>query len=167
MRFSASSCKLKENIVHTDIEELRKAVEFALKEQCWLFNSIVWEEWHEVVVSGRDVINRGNESDFKISYGKLKRGVHPQTGEILTIHNNQVVIPFPKAKKRGKSDDKYFGDRNDEYEYSYIPVTAQNTAALKLLIERLAMLRNDVMNLLSQNNIENSLEKIDGKFLLT
>jgi hypothetical protein len=167
MRFKASSDHLHGTFENTDIEELRKEVNDYLQQSCAFLNDIEWEEYYEVVVHGDTKKDRGISSDFEISYGKLKRGISPINGAPLTIHNNCVVIDFPEPKKRGTDLAdicSYHTSKIDEV--SYIPVTERNTAALESLVDRLGKLRDDVSNLLSQDNIQTTLLNVDKKLML-
>ena len=161
LRFSASSVELSKTYETSDIEELRILIENDLNRSCYLLNNIKWEEWYEVTVSGSNNARHGNKSEFKISYGKLKRGINPENGEVVTIHNNHIIIGFPKPKKSGQEDEDFFSSHGHENEVSYIPATDDNTAALELLTTKLGILRKEISLLLSQENITRSLNSID------
>jgi hypothetical protein len=155
LRFSAKSTHLTQSYESSDIEELRRLVDTDLQKSCYLFNKIVWEEWYRVIV-GAGYKNGPNESSMTISYGKLKRGIHPETGEALTIHQNKVVLPFP-TPKNSCDDTGWCSNYAKDDEVSFIPVTERNTMALESLVMKLSNLREEVANFLSQDMIEQTI----------
>ena len=167
LRFSATSPHLSKSYENTDIEKLRVDVETELLSSCSLFNNIVWEDWYEVVVSG-NISNShlGIKSDLNISYGMLKRGINPENGDAVTIHNNMVIIPFPKAKKSGVSNDKLGYSTSTDSEVSYIPVSPENTRVLEELTTKLHILKQEISTFLSQDNISKSIENFNPQILI-
>lgn len=166
LRFKAVSNKLSRNHETPNIEELRVMVEHDLQNSCYLFNGIVWEEWYEVTVSGSNGNDRGFSSEFKIKYGKLKKGIDPKTGQEMTINHNDCIVPFPIAKKRGDDGNGKWSRFSKYDEVSYIPVAPENTAALELLTIKLGSLRDEVSNLLSQDNLKRTLKSVDKNLLI-
>ena len=164
LRFSANSASFEKPIENTDIELLRKEVNQYLQSQCYKFNNIEWEEWYEVVVA-----NSWNEKDqsgsINIEYGKLKRGINPLTKKAVTIHNNNVIIPFPGPKKAGEKDDRLFR-RLTPSSYSYIPVTPENTKALETIVNKIKILKEQMSVFLSQDEIKGLISKISKNYLI-
>lgn len=162
--FSASSINLSKSFESSDIEELRALVENDLQRRAYLFNGIVWEEWYEVKVSGTNEARRGGKSSLEIKYGKIKKGVDKEGNEVM-LHNNNVVLPFPKSKKYGHdSKESYIVTTNEEI--SYIPATEKNTRALETVTKKLGELRDEMTYFLSQDSIEETFKLgVDTKLI--
>lgn len=167
-------------MVNSDIEVLRVAVEDHLREQAILSSGVNWEDWLEVIVQGgkRKYGSPVDGEELVIEYKKLRRGRHPDLpGRDYTINNNHVAVKFPTGKKTGtdgvgehidlgpnSSFRGHLGDgRNPDGEYSYIPDTPANRAALDGLIGSLRTLRSRLSDFLGQAGIERSLVIMQSK----
>lgn len=169
LRFSAHSQYLSQSFEDTDIERLRQAVDNDLQRSAHLLNNIEWEEWLEVVVSKAYTRDNEQKAGFDIEYGKLKRGINPENGEAVTIHNNMVILPFPEPKRAGEGDDESgwkVSRRSVSDEYSYIPATSENILALEKLIVKMEMLREELSKFLSQDNIHAAICNMSKQALL-
>lgn len=159
----------------TDIEKLRKKVEEQLRKQDLARKGIVWEDWIELEIGGyaHDGKHDDPGSALDLSYRVIKRGVDPKTEKLLTINHNHVVVPFPSAKKAGeedpdcdKSHDKddwktwSIGERDENHQYSYIPATPENLAAVASVVQRLRDLRAALNKVLSQDGIQKALATV-------
>lgn len=175
--FVAHSDSLPQAIVDTDINRLRKKVDDEFRHQHDVLTGVTWEDWLEVQVRGRYAgrdSTRTVESDLKIMYCSLKRGVHPVTGIAYVINMNGIAVPFPSPKQAGDVDpdverdtpesvkrlsgySSALGGRDKEAEYSYLPATPENIAALNDLLERMQTLRNSLSAFLRQDVVLDSL----------
>lgn len=164
--FLAHADCLGKDIADTDIEQLRQKVEAALRFQHDLLTGVPWEEWLEVEVRGRTKGGHGGsrESDLRITYRPLKRGIDPASGEHYVINSNEIAVPFPKPKKAGVLDEgeavgpwRGMNRRESEAEYSYLPATPENIAALDELMGRLDTLRAKLSAFLGQEAVPESL----------
>ena len=174
MQFRARCDRFEDAIVDTDINNLHERVESVLKEQAQSISGIAWEDWFQVVV-------RGSNSDFgdsrfsalganlHIQVNRLKRGVHPVTGKVLTINLNGVAVEFPSPTKNVATvsgPGEWLFDRQEMAERSYIAATPENRRALDGILERMAVLRSRLMEILCQENVQQRLDSIDTNFLL-
>ena len=164
LRFKAACDKLVGEYADSDINALHNKVEAALLGQAAALSGIQWEDWLEVVV-------RGDNSDFEdsqwsalgaslhIQVNRLKRGMHPSSGEAVTINTNGVVVAFPKATSINAPEVDQGGLRlrGRPEERSYIPATAENRIALDQILERMALLRASMAGLLSQDTVADKL----------
>lgn len=168
--FVARSDSLPEPITDTDINQLREKVEAALRQQHDLLTRVTWEDWLEVVVRGRrdeHPIHATVESQLVITYRRLKRGMHPDTGEAYVINDNGIATPFPAPKKAGERDagdddsqsliGARLGARQRDYEYSYVPATHENIAGLENLISAMQQVRDRLAAFLRQDVVATSL----------
>lgn len=163
--FEAFSQSIKEKMRDTDIVRLKDAVESYLEERASLFTGIEWKDWLEVVVSGDncDFSNSSYSSlgaDLKINVRRLKRGVVPGTGRVVTISHGRVV-DWPDPKSLATSGQATEGGiRIDAAEErSYVPETEENVAAVRMILSKMAELRSSIAGFLSQNEIERSLAR--------
>jgi hypothetical protein len=146
----------------TDIGKLFDEV----REACRLHDlgrrGIVWEDWIEVEVSGLTVRDEGGGASLHVEYKKIKRGVEPGTGRVLTIDGmNHVVTDFPSPKKAGVEE--RFGELDSSR--SYIPATPANLAALEHISAKLRELRARLHDLLDQPVIERELATVVQRLL--
>ena len=180
IEFVAHCAALPETMmVNSDIEALRVAVEEHLREQAILSSGVQWEDWLEVIVHGgkRKYSLPVDGEELVIEYKRLRRGRHPDLpGRDYTISSNHVAVKFPTAKKTGIEGagevidlGKHSGfrgalgdGRNPDGEYSYIPDTAANRAALDGLIGSLRTLRSRLSDFLGQASIDKSLITMQG-----
>lgn len=172
--FCAHADCLGQNIEDTDIEQLRQKVEAALRFQHDMRTGVVWEDWIEVEVRGeteKSARSGTHTSDLRIRARRLQRGVDPTTGNVFVINYNNVVVPFPKPKKAGELDEgevrheiKGLNLRDAESEYSYLPATAANVAALEELMGRLTTLRARLAEFLRQDVVHASLANLASGF---
>jgi hypothetical protein len=168
LMFKATCALLPAALVDTDINRLHGAVEAALLDQVTSLTGIEWQDWFEVVVGGAN--SDFSESAYSalgaslhVQVNRLKRGVHPKSGAVLTINVNGVVVPFPRATSLGRDVHAEgagirLGDR--EKERSYIPATPANRRALDELLGRMAALRASVASLLSQGVVQERLSTL-------
>lgn len=177
-KFVAQSDSLPRPIEDTDINRLKQKVDEALRFQHDMLTGVTWEDWLEIRVNGRyrplDV-TRQVEADLTITYRVLKRGVHPKTGEAYVINSNGIATPFPKPKKAGELDEGADEDRSlanmrfdlrqREYEYSYLPSTPENIAALEDLMARMQKLRENLAAFLRQDTVQQSLANLANQSL--
>lgn len=166
-----------EKIVDTDIDRLRTLVAQAFAVHDLGQRGIVWEDWFEVEVIPHEVSGylKGKEwgAGLSVEYRPIKRGVHPRTGEELTIstdwHGKVTAFPKPKSATPPKKSlvdeendlDEYdTRDRRDAHQYAYIPATPENRAALETICAALANARTKIELLLAQGSIQKSLASI-------
>ncbi|MCZ7860775.1 hypothetical protein O9X98_05095 [Agrobacterium salinitolerans] len=174
--FEASSQYLPGGVKSSDINELKKVVQDRLTAQVTLLTNIEWEDWYEVVVTGDnsdfdDSRYSALGSDLKIQVNQLKRGIDPATGRELTIING-AVTDFPTPSRLDDEPETItsgsFADTftdtfkvriRGQAERSYIPATEENRRAIDSILSRMEELRTSIAGLLSQDNIEDSLEQ--------
>lgn len=160
----------------SDIEVLRKKVEEIFRAQHDTLTGVLWEDWLEVEIRGecQNRIDFDKKTSLVIKYSRLKRGVHPTSGKTYTVNMNRIAVPFPLPKKAGELDSldaerektaeppTFLGMRSREkdVEYSYVPATEENLAALEKLQDRLSMLRMAVSDFLTQDSVANSLKSV-------
>ncbi len=162
--FEASCGLLIEKVRHTDINELKRQVHTILTSQITLLTNVEWEDWFEVVVKGdnsdfTDSKYSALGADLKIQVNRLKRGVDPATGRVLTVVNGAVTdFPNPARLTEDDGSTSMGGFRwRDVAERSYIPATEENRQAIDHILSRMQELRHSIADLLSQENIEESL----------
>lgn len=169
--FEASGQYLPGGVKSTDINQLKQDVQVRLTEQVTLLTSIEWEDWYEVIVTGdnsdfNDSRHSALGADLKIQVNQLKRGVDPATGRAKTIINGSVT-DFPEPSRLDDdTDTKISGPLTGRFiryrgqaERSYIPATEENRRAIDSILSRMEELRTSIAGLLSQDNIEDSLEQ--------
>lgn len=169
LKFSAYTSKLPTSLVDTDLDRLFRRVEQALLEQAEALSGIAWEDWFEVVVTGRDSGFDHSEysalgASLKIQVNRLKRGIHPKTGEAVTINSNGYVTAFPTPKLIDDEGGRELGGR-DIGEYSYIPATPANRAALDSILNQMVILRLRLANVLSQACVQEKLAQAASNLL--
>lgn len=149
------------------IKKLRAKVERAFQMCDMAARRIKWEKWIEVKID-QETFWKGQEgAGLTVQWSIIKRGVHPDSGAAFTINNNNVVTDFPKPKLAGQEDapdrDGWHHSRNVDEQYSYIPATPENIAALKLLTVRITDARARLQALLKQDTVQQALA--DGGLL--
>lgn len=158
-------------LTNPDIQVLYREVEAYLRGHVGTQMHIDWEDWFEVRVSGTDgdfIPGRSYSAlggELKIQVSKLKRGIHPKTGEVVTVHQNHVLVPFPTGKRRDEKPDVKDWLTDKAAEVAYIPATPENEAALREILERLATLRSRLSEVLQQELIQASLKDLSGQLL--
>jgi hypothetical protein len=163
--FEATGPHLLGGARNTDINELKREITERLAEQVNLLTNVEWEEWFEVIVTG-DNSDFGDSrfsalgADLKIQINRLKRGVDPESGRTLTVINGAVTdFPSPRRLSDEEGQLSSSGFRiGSMAEKSYIPATEENRRAIDHILARMAELRHSIADLLSQDNIEDSLE---------
>jgi hypothetical protein len=177
VHFEAKGPQLVGSFTDTDIQRLATSVEDALRIQHDLITGAVWEDWLEVCVRGSHEDARfgiGRESRLDITYKVIKRGVYPANGTAYTLSSNGVAVEFPKPKQANVADENVqalngfrFGDRELESEYSYLPATPENRAALDELMAKLESLRHQLSGFLRQDVVAQSLSGRAASLQLT
>jgi hypothetical protein len=167
MLFSAHCSRLAQPASDTDINRLHALVESQLIEQAACISNIAWVDWLEVVVKGdnsdfSDSRHSALGANLHIQVSRLKRGIHPTSGDAVTINSNGVVVPFPQSKNlaEGPVSTGLFRLQSASGR-SYIPATAANEAALRSILARMEMLRDSLADVLSQGNVSESLVNLD------
>ena len=172
MFFRARCSRIENSVKDTDINRLHATVEALLLEQTSSFSQIIWEDWFEVVVKGEnsDFSDRKYSTlgaDLHIQVNRLKRGIHPVSGEPVTINQNKIVVKFPDSTELKDEPEKVSGIQFCSASgNSYIPATAANEAALRDILNRMELLRNSLAEVLSQGKVSESLSKIDSSVFL-
>lgn len=175
MSFEAFFSGKRISFKNTDIEKLRQQVEEQLRKQDLARNGIVWEDWIELEISGYGHDNKHDDpgAALDLTYRVIKRGLDPKTGKLLTINDNHVVVQFPSAKKAGEEDPDcmkksvdnndwrtWSSERDENHQYSYIPATPANLAAVESVVQRLRDLRAALNDLLDQKSIQKALATV-------
>jgi hypothetical protein len=177
VHFEAKGPQLPETLSDTDIQRLSTRVEDALRIQHDLIVGALWEDWLEVCVRGchGDAnFGIGRESGLDITYKVIKRGVYPANGKAYTLSGSGGAVGFPKPKQANVADEDVqalagfrFGDRELESEYSYLPATPANRAALDELMSKLEKLRLQLSGFLRQDVVVQSLSSCAATLQLT
>lgn len=172
--FIAHGKCLPKELVDTDIERLRKAVEAELRFQHDSMTGLEWHDWLEVQVRsplGCRRIAEGN--GLEVFATPIKRAIDPTTGQALTLNANNLVSPFPLPKSPGEADADsmlhgMLVGRDVDSAYSYVPASPENVAALKNILQRIDELRGALSTFLSQEQVHDSLRKVvdEGRLLL-
>lgn len=182
IQFIARGPCLPEPIMETDIEVLRRKVEAALRFQHEKLTGLVWEDWLEVIVSGKRGHSAENEkyptsgSTISVKVNPFKRAVDPASGTVLYINFNGIALPLQPSKRAGEYDGKppvpghvetlktmRFDRRETDDEYSYIPATAENLRGLNDLLDRMQELRGKLSEFLRQDNIAPGLADLTSR----
>lgn len=160
--FTAVSERLPDELQHSDINELYNLVFDALEDQARVLTRVEWQDWLEITVKGRTTDNLPQEERYRallagelvVEVNRIKWGVHPETGLPLTINSNGVAVPFPEPTRISDTAN-HAGGRplSEPKERSYVPATAENIQALKIIIERMEMLRSGLSDILSHDNV--------------
>lgn len=164
MWFQATGPHIPEGVKATDINALRGRVQEILTEQVTLLTKIDWEDWFEVVVNGSnsdfdDSRFSALGANLKVQVNRLKRGVDPHSGRILTIINGTVTdFPQPTSLSEDEKNEEQI-KLTSPAEKSYIPATDENRRAIDDILSRMQELRNGIADFLSQENIAESLEQ--------
>lgn len=167
MQFVAHCSKLTQAIKDADINRLHLLVEAQLIDQCYSISHIAWEDWFEVIVKGENSDFADSKysalgANLHIQVNRLKRGVHPTSGEVVTINSNGLVVPFPKSTELSDGPTEMHSIRiQDASGRSYIPATSANEYALRNVLLRMDMLRVILANVLSQEKVSESLVNLD------
>lgn len=172
--FRAHGACLDQPIDHSDIDVLRELVQARLRYLDGGRLGIVWEDWLEVKVSSYDSESYDiGRAQLCIEVSPLKRGVHPDTGEVFTLAKYGHAMPFPKQRK---IDDPV--DNNDQSlqngnwhtetpaNVALIPATSENVAALADIRARLRLLRERMSDVLAQESISTTLADLSAHFPL-
>lgn len=162
--------KLIEPIEDSDIGRLHERVEAAL-ETLGMGVKIEWLEYIQIQVrGGRDDLAdalRGKEwnacESVDIKANLVKYGIHPITQEpyILDGRGYPRVAVYPMTTFQGKS-----WDVNQGWKFTYILATPENMAAIEDVCARLGMLKTRLANLLSQGNVQATLQNIANELPL-
>lgn len=154
----------------TDIEKLRQKVEERLQAQHDVLTSAVWEDWLEVEVRGKVHVSdhwNTEQAELVVKVSLMKRWVDPVSGQAYYLNNNGLASLFPKPKASGEEDvgEKWgifegMNKRDVQAEYSYIPATPENLAALRELMARIDELRGRLSTLLRQDTVQSSLNNV-------
>jgi hypothetical protein len=164
MWFQASGPHIPEAVKSTDINALRSQVQDILTEQVTLLTNVEWEDWFEVIVNGdnsdfNDSRYSALGANLKVQVNRLRRGIDPQTGRVLTV-NNGAVTDFPQPSSIDDPEVTVNGFRTgSSVEKSYIPATPENRAAIDDILLRMQTLRNSIAVFLSQDNITDTLDQ--------
>lgn len=156
----------------SDIEALRQQTLATLRELAVLTTGIVWEDWLEVRVRGRNgppLARDANAQEMSIAYSPLRRGRHPDFPDRdFTLSDQGHAIPFPQPKRTGAEGPerelsagrvsfRIGSDRDVDTEYAYLEDTEANRAALDHLISSLRRLRTELANFLTHDNIAHAV----------
>lgn len=175
LRFKASSDSLAEAVVDSDINRLHQVVEKALLEQVDALAGIDWQDWLEVVVTGSssrfdEGAHRTLGGEVKVVVNRLKRGVVRESGRVVTINRNGVVVDFPQARSIEdgsmridigiKISGHSYYETDGEKERSYIPATAENVLALQEVVGMMDALKTRLGQLLSQQAVQEKLADV-------
>ena len=167
MLFSAHCNRLAQQVTDTDINRLYAVVESQLIDQSSSMSNIEWEDWFEVVVKGEnsdftDSDHSALGANLHIQVNRLKRGIHPVSGDAVTINVNGVVVRFPEATKLsdGPINSGTFRIQSATGR-SYIPDTSENENALRNILVRMEMLRGSLAEVLNQGNVSKVLDSLE------
>jgi hypothetical protein len=95
---------------------------------------------------------------------------------VYVINMNHLAVPFPKPKQADVPDDlgpdapslkNFKTGRNEDSEYSYLPATDDNIAALDELMNRMDALRLQLSSFLGQESVARSLAMRTANLRLT
>lgn len=172
--FTAKSPVFPKGIIKdTDIERLRATAEAYLREQHDALTNCTWTEWFEVEMSNgfyQSTGAKGGGGSVTLCYDIILRGDDAVTGKVYYLNNNHIAMPWEGPKRAGVSEEKIEGmitsRRRTDSEYSYIPATPENRAALDDLVKRLARLHSAMADFLQQDVIQASLQNLTPFTLL-
>lgn len=153
-----------EPITDRDLNKLKARVTNAFSNSVLSLNKLVFSEWIEVQIGGRD--RDDTHASLSVSYAFVRRGRGPGVDYIVTENGNLSEWPKPKAAKveresrwanRGRGRDIHYQDSDSQY--AYIERTEANVAALEMVLDNIALLNTRLQAVLAQNVIEKSLAK--------
>lgn len=175
MYFSATNAELGLALENSDVEVLRRQVETELLLVSADIQSMKWEDWLQVSVSGsgscfNDNRYTGMGAELKIHVQRLKRGWHEATQREVTVGSSGFLTEFPKptecsARETSRASDLDWLTGASRPQTAYIRDTPQNRAALNDIQARLGALQDRLMALLHQDAIDVSLEGLEGLLL--
>jgi hypothetical protein len=179
---ATSECFGKGNALrHSNIEKLFEMVQEEFRTYDLAQRGVVWEDWLEIVVQPSSNYDSKVSAGFTLGYRKLKRGVDPRNGRVMTISHHNIVTDFPKPKAAGEKDRHpktgklpredgslrdYFSAREEAYQFAYLPATPENIAALDSIMVAVRTARVRLEGLLNQRDISKSLASIPSVPLL-
>lgn len=182
LRFKAACSQLPSPVVDTDINRLHGEVQRLLLEQVSPLSGIDWSDWFEVIVQGRrSEFSNSSQSclggEVMVSVSKIKRGVVRESGRVVTINRNGVVVDFPRPRSLAdgsikvdtglKISGQAYYETDSEKERSYIPATEENLRALEDVIGMMGALRERLGELMSQDVVQERLSEVRaGRVLL-
>lgn len=156
----------------SDIGMLRDTVAAHCSQHFAQVAGVTWEDWLEVQVRGRASCYDAQSGEaLEIVYKGLKRGRHPTGPEHdVTLVGIGVAVPFPTPKRAGDDEQArinaglkegslvgWRSGRETATEFSYLPDTPANRAALDQMIANLRLLRERLHSFLGQDNIANAV----------
>lgn len=156
--------KLIEPIEDSDIKRLHERVEAAL-EALGMGVKIEWLDYIQIQVhSGRDDLtdalygktwNARESVDVKAEL--VKYGIHPitQVPHILDRRGYPRMVVYPMTTFQGRP-----WDTNQGWKFTYIPATPENMAAIEDICVRLGLLKARLVDVLSQDNVQATLQNI-------
>lgn len=158
--FRAHSRALDNDLLSQNIDDLHKRVEQALIARAESLTNMVWEDWLEIQIGGNDGRAAKFEdwkSELQITVRTVKRGVSPKTGEVLELVEPSIgevfTRPFPKPSKIDKAS-LFRGEHfRNGTEISFVPDTPENRVVLSDVHSRLRELRSRLAELMSQESI--------------
>lgn len=171
LHFVARAPELQPAVEGSDIQALYKDVELQLRLQVGSLANIAWEDWFEIKVSGGDSDFHADSpyaalgAELKVHVSRLARGIHPETGKLVTVNTNHVLVPFPAPRRfeenPGAAVDTLTGYRlNTPVEVAYLPATPENEAALRDILDRLRTLRVRMTDLMQQDGLQERLRDL-------
>lgn len=162
-RFRGNCEKMTEAIEHTDIQILHQKIYEELHYNCVEMSDIVWEDWYQIKTGGEQKDFKTDrhyevwKSSINIEISRLKKG--RINGEEVTLNSNGIVTPFPGGHSIKDDQEVINGFRigRSNAEYSYVPATLENTAALSKIINGISRVRGKIAEFLSQDRAQLSL----------
>ncbi len=151
----------------SDIQKLHETVETSVNEHSVKELGAIWEDWLRVTVCSdrwrdEDELN----SDLQIKVEPVKRGVSPKTGKVYLLSGSGIhAIPMEKFLVKPPLAKPGEILLHDETEVSFIPATPENIAALMDARDRLSTLRKKLAQAFSQDQIADTLDKINSSML--
>lgn len=161
-RFVAKCVVFDAPLEDSDLTVLRRRADEVLQAHCTDTSELKWEDWLEVMVSGRADSKDGRQMGLVIKYRTLQRALLPD-GKAVTVNARGRISPFPAAHRAAAAmnpEEFILSDRNSATEISYIPATADALQALHHLQDRLDQLRLSLSALLTQDSITERLPAV-------
>lgn len=159
--FVARSSWFKRNdIWDASLEGLEKKVEQAFRDQIIAHSKVKWSDWLEVKVDGRQQSTERDErsegySGLTVHRKLLKRARFPDGRDMVL--DGTTLYKFPQAKAAGVDRDRFGGSRDyyqdSDDQYSYIPATTENMAAVDAVLANISKLRLALEGVLEQKSI--------------